>query len=34
MDLAFNAKAGPLAQIGLHIITLDQAIQLATGAYG
>ena len=34
MDLAFDAKAGALAQVGLHIITLDQAIQLATGAYG
>ena len=34
MDLAFNARAGPLAQIGVHILTLDQVVQLMTGAYG
>ncbi|KAL2046166.1 hypothetical protein N7G274_001613 [Stereocaulon virgatum] len=34
MDLAFNARAGPLAQVGVHILILDQVVQLATGAYG
>ncbi len=34
MNVAFGAKAGPLATVGLQIITLDQAIQLATGVYG
>lgn len=34
MNLSFSAKAGPLATIGFQLITLDQALQLATGAYG
>lgn len=34
MELAFNVKAGPLAQIAIQIVTLDTAVQLAIGAYG
>ena len=34
MNVAFRARCGPLEQVGLQIIGLDQAIQLATGAYG
>jgi hypothetical protein len=34
MELAFNVNAGPLAQIGIQILTLDTAVQLAIGAYG
>ncbi|OCK74092.1 hypothetical protein K432DRAFT_410152 [Lepidopterella palustris CBS 459.81] len=35
MSLAFNIKnAGPLAQVGLEIISLNTAVHLATGAYG
>jgi hypothetical protein len=34
MELAFNVNAGPLAQIGIQIVTLDTAVQLAIGAYG
>lgn len=34
MNVAFKLNAGPLATIGLQIVSSDQAIQLATGAYG
>ena len=35
MELGFNVKnVGPLANIGLQIITLDQVVQIAIGAYG
>src|SRR5271154_1279654 len=34
MELAFNVNAGPLSQIGVQIVTLDAAVQLAIGAYG
>src|SRR5437667_5477671 len=35
MELSFNVpKAGPLSQIGVHILSFDVAVQLATGAYG
>lgn len=35
MELSFNVSgAGPLAQIGLHIIGFDTAVHLATGAVG
>ena len=34
MNVAFKIDAGPLATIGLQIFSLDQAIQLASGAYG
>jgi len=35
MDLSFNIPgAGPLSQIGVHIISFDTAVHLATGAIG
>lgn len=34
MELGFSVKAGPLSQIGLQIVNLDTAVQLAVGAYG
>jgi hypothetical protein len=35
MDLSFNTSgAGPLSQIGIHIISFDTAVHLATGAIG
>ena len=35
MDLSFNTSgAGPLSQIGVHIISFDAAVHLATGAIG
>jgi hypothetical protein len=35
MSLSFNVKnAGPLSQVGFEIISLNTAVQLATGAYG
>jgi hypothetical protein len=35
MELGFNVRnAGPLSQVSFHIISLDTAVYLATGAYG
>ncbi|KAF2835280.1 hypothetical protein M501DRAFT_461779 [Patellaria atrata CBS 101060] len=34
MSLSFNVNAGPLTQIGLEIVSIHTAVQLATGAYG
>ncbi|KAL4868841.1 hypothetical protein BDV12DRAFT_196821 [Aspergillus spectabilis] len=35
MDLSFNVTgAGPLSQIGIHILSFDTAVYLATGAIG
>ena len=35
MELGFSIRhAGPLSQIGFHVISLDTALHLATGLYG
>jgi hypothetical protein len=34
MSLAFAINAGPLSQVGLEIVSLSTAVQLATGVYG
>ncbi|MCJ1238797.1 hypothetical protein MMC14_006788 [Varicellaria rhodocarpa] len=34
MAIAFNINAGPLTQIGINLLSVDTAVQLALGAYG
>ena len=34
MSIAVNLKGGPFSQVGLEIVSLATAYQLATGLYG
>jgi len=34
MEVGFTVNAGPLSQISIHLISLQTAVQLATGAWG